>query len=505
MGACGSKKAAEAAEQDAAHAAPAGVNATPGRRVSYCARETTAGAVALPFPKDKIGLNSNHGIKPSASFSGVTAKINQDRGLVSYPFCNDPRQILLAVYDGHGPHGEKISEFASFTYVELLEAEASALETDTEGCMLRNMVKCDELIRKNRKMPSHDSGTTAIVARLHGSDSITTACVGDSRCVKGSRAKGEAKDSKAAWEAHDLSVDQKPDDPGERARIEAQGGYVSRASDAYGPARVWKGGFGIGPGLAMSRSLGDHAVAEVGVTAEPVMLTEAITPEDEVLILASDGVWEFISSQEAVAICQTKHPNATAATKELIKQATARWKAAEGNYRDDISAIVVSTPDQPPYSLYPYSTLRSTVRSCLSAPSYPCLPCGHTRSPGVPAHLRRSGGIAQGPAGWGHSRDAHLRAGCGRDRRVSQRPRRLGQRAGRDRAEISRDRRDRTRAAAWLGRACGLHEAAPLDGVGDDDGGARGLVPPPLPHSHCHLYCILCFYKFYCHLTVSKE
>ena len=128
MGACGSKKAAEAAEQDAAHAAPAGANAAPGRRVSYCARETTAGAVALPFPKDKIGLNSNHGIKPSASFSGVTAKINQDRGLVSYPFCNDPRQILLAVYDGHGPNGEKISEFASFMYVELLEAEASALK-----------------------------------------------------------------------------------------------------------------------------------------------------------------------------------------------------------------------------------------------------------------------------------------------------------------------------------------------------------------------------------------
>jgi len=44
-----------------------------------------------------------------------------------------------------------------------------------------------------------------------------------------------------------------------------------------------------------------------------------------------------------VAICQSKHPNATAATKELIRQATARWKAAEGNYRDDISAIVVSS------------------------------------------------------------------------------------------------------------------------------------------------------------------
>lgn len=94
----------------------------------------------------------------------------------------------------------------------------------------------------------------------------------------------------------------------------------------------------------MSRSLGDHGVAEVGVTAEPVMVTDAITPEDEMLILASDGVWEFITSQEAVAICQAKHPNATAATKALIKESAARWKSAEGNYRDDISAIVVFLP-----------------------------------------------------------------------------------------------------------------------------------------------------------------
>ena len=83
-----------------------------------------------------------------------------------------------------------------------------------------------------------------------------------------------------------------------QARIETSGGYVSRASEAYGPARVWKGGFGVGPGLAMSRSLGDHGVAEVGVTAEPEMLVDEIRPEDTLLILASDGVWEFISSQE---------------------------------------------------------------------------------------------------------------------------------------------------------------------------------------------------------------
>ena len=62
------------------------------------------------------------------------------------------------------------------------------------------------------------------------------------------------------------------------------------------------------------------------------------------LILASDGVWEFIESQEAVAICQAKSPNATAATKALIKESAARWKSAEGTYRDDITAIVVFFP-----------------------------------------------------------------------------------------------------------------------------------------------------------------
>ena len=78
------------------------------------------------------------------------------------------------------------------------------------------------MIRKRRQVPSLDSGSTAIVAHLYG-NTITTACVGDSRCVKGTRPKGKGKGKgkdkdkdKEPWEAHDLSVDQKPDDPGEK-------------------------------------------------------------------------------------------------------------------------------------------------------------------------------------------------------------------------------------------------------------------------------------------------
>ena len=67
----------------------------------------------------------------------------------------------------------------------------------------------------------------------------------------------KAREEGGKWKAVDLSVDQKPDTPAERRRIESLGGYVSDASDMYGPARVWRGSYGIGPGLAMARSMGE--------------------------------------------------------------------------------------------------------------------------------------------------------------------------------------------------------------------------------------------------------
>jgi hypothetical protein len=50
------------------------------------------------------------------------------------------------------------------------------------------------------------------------------------------------------------------------------------------------------PGLAMSRSFGDQAAAEVGVNAIPEITEMNLIEADKFLILASDGVWEFISN-----------------------------------------------------------------------------------------------------------------------------------------------------------------------------------------------------------------
>ena len=94
----------------------------------------------------------------------------------------------------------------------------------------------------------------------------------------------------------------------------------------------------------MSRSLGDHAVSDIGVSAEAEMTQSEIVDSDRCLILASDGVWEFITSQEAVDIVYKHRKDATAACKALIKESARRWKETEGNYRDDITAIVVFLP-----------------------------------------------------------------------------------------------------------------------------------------------------------------
>jgi protein phosphatase 2C family protein 2/3 len=92
----------------------------------------------------------------------------------------------------------------------------------------------------------------------------------------------------------------------------------------------------------MARSIGDHAVKSVGVIAEPVVYFHDLKENDNFLIVATDGVWEFISSAEAVKIISKHlHKGATKACQVLIETAAAKWHDEEGDYRDDITAMVV--------------------------------------------------------------------------------------------------------------------------------------------------------------------
>jgi serine/threonine protein phosphatase PrpC len=52
------------------------------------------------------------GIEPTdLEEGGIHQKINQDRGCVVYPFNNSRDEALFLVLDGHGEHGDKVSDF----------------------------------------------------------------------------------------------------------------------------------------------------------------------------------------------------------------------------------------------------------------------------------------------------------------------------------------------------------------------------------------------------------
>lgn len=55
-------------------------------------------------------------------------------------------------------------------------------------------------------------------------------------------------------------------------------------------------------GLAMSRSFGDNVSKAVGVSCEPEIIRMKLDKRDKFILLASDGVWEFISNQEVLQL-----------------------------------------------------------------------------------------------------------------------------------------------------------------------------------------------------------
>mmetsp|Transcript_59001 Transcript_59001/g.133621 ORF Transcript_59001/g.133621 Transcript_59001/m.133621 type:complete len:279 (+) Transcript_59001:65-901(+) len=226
----------------------------------------------------------------------------------------------------------------------------------------------------------------------------TLANCGDSRIVLATRNKEGSKGPlKGALVAVDLTTDHTPLLPGERQRIEKAGGWVAQ-DDEEAEARVWLDR-DMTCGLAMSRSLGDLAFKNKGVIAKPEISEHVIVEgRDEFFLACSDGVFGVMSSQEAVdVVAQHKARrggdlNALLAAQEIIVEAARRWKDEEGDYRDDITAIVVALPlpikPTPPPSRKPSASPRTSgARATSGVASSP----GSRKSPKPPPSRKTQG------------------------------------------------------------------------------------------------------------------
>ena len=142
-----------------------------------------------------------------------------------------------------------------------------------------------------------------------------------------------------------LSYDLKPTLPLEKKRINKSGGRVEQFKEKdgnmNGPPRVWVKNE-MFPGLAMSRSIGDFIATSVGVIPDPEIIEYTLNKNSRYLIIATDGIWEFISNEKVMKIGNKFYPKSDPINlcNELVKEANLCWEK-ENFIRDDITVLVV--------------------------------------------------------------------------------------------------------------------------------------------------------------------
>mmetsp|Transcript_4260 Transcript_4260/g.6351 ORF Transcript_4260/g.6351 Transcript_4260/m.6351 type:complete len:364 (+) Transcript_4260:72-1163(+) len=276
-----------------------------------------------------VGARSNKGLVPYNP-----DKVNQDRFIVKFNLGNSLETALFGVFDGHGEHGHHVSAFVKNSLPYHLH-QHQKITSDTETAILQGT---DALVKELacKSINTTFSGTTAIFCVKVGKK-LFVANIGDSRCALG------RKTSEGKYQAIGLSEDQKPDNPDEKKRILAYGGRVEplpgMPGEDCGPHRVWLRNVDV-PGLAMSRSIGDKISQRVGVISTPEIKTHQLTQQDEFIVLASDGVWEFMDNQEVIDFVSKRLDNLKTCAEELAARAHEKWREEE-EVIDDITCVIV--------------------------------------------------------------------------------------------------------------------------------------------------------------------
>mmetsp|Transcript_85132 Transcript_85132/g.197952 ORF Transcript_85132/g.197952 Transcript_85132/m.197952 type:complete len:385 (+) Transcript_85132:102-1256(+) len=208
---------------------------------------------------------------------------------------------IFAVMDGHG--GEQVARFcelhlpgeiARFPCWDIANALRAAYHRMDELLAdPRNLHLLQSLSKRAATLRTVDprmTGCTAVVCCVRP-DSIVVANAGDSRAVL-------CRDGRAI----DMSEDHKPNLPSEVARIQKAGGCV--LNQHYGPHVLHR----VNGDLSLSRSIGDLRYKQNTqltpdqqiICSTPDVRIFQRRPTDEFMVLACDGVWDVLTSQQVV-------------------------------------------------------------------------------------------------------------------------------------------------------------------------------------------------------------
>eukprot|EP00177_Eucheuma_denticulatum_P003738 GFKZ01006768.1.p1 GENE.GFKZ01006768.1~~GFKZ01006768.1.p1 ORF type:complete len:537 (-),score=81.87 GFKZ01006768.1:493-2103(-) len=317
----------------------------------------------------QLGFRSRTGWEPIRA-----TKENQDCLVALVPWGPASSYNLFAALDGHGRNGHQCAIFVAQKVVSYLSK--NLVEDADDKHIAVTMHKAIAYAERKLESPSIPidyqlSGSTGVFVIIHGT-TLFCANVGDSRAVIGrekdsggamrrgwhtsqerpipehsrktAKKKGHGSNTlfSATYIAVPLSVDQKPSRPDEKERLLEAGARVDAWEGVdVGEERVWLPEART-PGLAVSRSFGDLLVKQYGVSCTPEVCSMELSADDRFIVMASDGVFEFMPSEEVVDIVGRWRDRGSAqeAAEELVKLATERW-IDDDSVIDDISCIVV--------------------------------------------------------------------------------------------------------------------------------------------------------------------
>ncbi|KAH7279026.1 hypothetical protein KP509_37G001600 [Ceratopteris richardii] len=185
---------------------------------------------------------------------------------------------LFGVFDGHaGPDAARYVKEHLFSNL----LKHPKFVSNTCVAIEETFKKTDSAYLETQNNHGRDACSTALIAILVG-DRLLVANVGDSRAV-----------ISHGGEAVQLSIDHKPDREDEKKRIEDASGVI-----------LWGGTWRVSGVLALSRAFGDILLKRY-LVADPEIKEEKITKDVEFLVIASDGLWDVITNEEAICMVRS--------------------------------------------------------------------------------------------------------------------------------------------------------------------------------------------------------
>lgn len=250
-----------------------------------------------------------------------------------------------SVCDGHGKHGDWVSRRVVTVlpyFLTTQECRRLIRAGNVEEALKIAFARVQKDVVRKAKEDSMDitlSGTTAAcILREMRTPRIWVATVGDSRIIL------IRSDGTVAYS----TTDHNAKCPKERARVLNSGCELVNVDMGEGHEsqdRVCIAGRGEYPMLAFTRSFGDMCVKEKGVHADPEILRwDTADLEDGYIFAASDGVWEFMSNEEVGELVMNtikRGASGQEALQLVLEESKSRWEEHEGDYCDDISAVLI--------------------------------------------------------------------------------------------------------------------------------------------------------------------